>query len=169
VFEFEIMPPQANSPGQMSMGMAGEILKKLETNYGRAGEIYAEYLGKNAHLLQRRVTDTIVQMQKLLGNAENAERFWVSAATVLLIGASIANELKLTNFNITRMSDFIVSTFARMRSAKLGSDLDISKVQSIKAILASYINSNRRSVLATDTVGQPCRTPASGKDHEHDG
>ena len=152
IFEFEITPPDPNSPGQISMGTAGTLLKKLEGNYGRAGERYAEHLGQSVEWLPERVHDTLVMLQKQL-NAPSSERFWVAAAAVQLLGAQMANDINLARFDVGRMSDFIVATFAKLRTARTIGDLDVGKKDSVKAFLANYLNTHRRSILATDTAG----------------
>jgi Domain of unknown function (DUF927) len=152
IFEFEITAPLPGTPGQIDMGLAGEILKKLEYNYGHAGTKFAELLGKSVDTLQRRVTDKVIQLQDEL-KAPSAERFWVAAAAVLLLGAQMANDINLARFDVGRMRDFIGVTFDKMRGAKISSDLDVSKAHSLREILASFINTHRREIMATDIAG----------------
>ena len=170
IFEFEITPPDPVGPGQISTATAGTLLKKLEGNYGRAGECYAEHLGKSVEWLPERVHDTLVLLQKQL-KAPPSERFWVAAAAVQLLGAQMANDINLARFDVGRMSDFVVGTFDKLRTARLIGDLDVGKKDSVKAILASYLNTHRRSICATDTAGtagragsdEPCHDPERGR------
>jgi hypothetical protein len=157
IFEFEVSPP--NSTGQLAMGVAGEILKKLETNYGHAGMRFAELMGKSVDTLQGTVSDKVNDLQTKF-NVQQPERFWLSAAAVLLVGAQMANDINLTRFDVGGMQDFIGATFDKMRMAKLGSDLDISKTGSVCQALTTYINTHRRAILATDTAGQSARVGA---------
>jgi len=152
IFEFEIMRPDPNSPGQISMGEAGALLKKLEHNYGHAGLKYAEHLGKSVDTLPGEITQRVSQLQKEL-KAEDADRFWVSAAAVLMVGAEQANKIGLTNFDIPKMRTFIGEIYTRMRGAKAAGDMDISNKETLKAALANYLNTHRRSIYATDTKG----------------
>jgi hypothetical protein len=154
IFEFEVRAPTGT--GQLSMGAAGEILKKLESNYGHAGARYAEYLGVHVDTLQKRVTDMVDALQVRLG-ALGPERFWISAAAVLLLGAQIANDLKLAKFNMANMEAFIAQTFSKMRAVRSTSGLDISKKENIRGTLAAYLNTHRQNILATDTIGQSAR------------
>ena len=159
VFEFEVAPP-GRPPSDIDMEKAGITFTKLENNYGHAGMIYAEHLGKSVDTLQQRVTDKRNWLLSRL-NITQDERFWWAAATVLLVGAEIANEIKLAQFDIPAMEKFIDLTFAKMRAAKIAGDLDISKSNGIVAALAAYVNTHRRSVLATDVVGQSARAGLS--------
>ena len=141
------------------MGAAGEILKKLETNYGHAGMNFAELMGKSVDTLQGRVTDKVNDLQGKF-NVQQPERFWLSAAAVLLVGAQMANDINLTRFDVGRMQDFIGRTFDKMRMAKLGSDLDISKTGSVCQILTTYINTHRRRSWRPT---RPASRPGSGR------
>ena len=152
MFEFEVSPP-THGVGQVDMGMAGVILKKLETNYGHAGMRFAELLGKSVDTLEQRVSDMITTLQVDL-KAQSAERFWVSAAAVLLVGAEMANSLNLSRFDTDRMMDFVHGTFRRMRMARISGDLDISKAAHLVEALKTYLNNNRRMIMATDIPGQ---------------
>ena len=158
IFEFEVRGPNPGQ-GQVSMGTAGEVLKKLEANYGHAGMKFAEHLGRSVNTLPDEVTQTVNALQKAL-NAPTTERFWVAAAAVLLLGAQMANDINLTRFDVARMGEFVTKTFGNMRTASIAGDLDISKKDSIRSILATYVNTHRRMALATDTAGLSGRAGA---------
>jgi len=151
IFEFEVGAPTPGV-GQISTADAGKILKALETNYGHAGLVYAAHLGSSFEKIQAMVHDTTKYLEDVL-KANNDERYWLSAAAVLLVGAQLANNLNLTRFDVGRMSDFIAQTFTNMRLTRMRAGVNISHSDNLFLILSSFINSDRRGVLATDIVG----------------
>lgn len=153
IFEFEVGAPTPGV-GQISTADAGTILKNLEANYGHAGQIYAEHLGKSVGTLPQMVHDMTKYLEGVL-KASNDERYWLSAAAVLLVGAQLANNLNLTRFDVGRMSDFIAQTFTNMRLTRMRAGVNISHSDNLFLILSAFINSDRRGVLATDIVGSP--------------
>jgi len=151
IFEFQVS--EAPKSG-LTVGEAGAIIKALEANYGHAGMIYAEHLGKSIDWLPGRVTDVMNLLQKEL-KTEDDERFWLAAAAALLIGAQLANDLNLARYDIGRMTDFIHQTLHSMRGVRAFGDLDIALPANVLTLLQGYLNSQRRTTLVTDTAVVP--------------
>jgi hypothetical protein len=150
VFEFEVDKPNPGV-GQISMGDAAKIISALKDNYGHAGMIYAEELGRSVDKLPQQVSDTLNMFEKAI-KATQDERFWVAGMAVLTLGAQIANNVNLTRFDVGRMVDFMIGSVARLRTIRTAGDMNISNVANVAATLAYFMNSNRRATIITDTM-----------------
>lgn len=148
VFEFQVVR-DPSFVGQVSLGDAGRRLSDLNNNYGRAGEVYADWLGKHP----QEITDRVHAAKDAITSATNArpeERFWVTAVAVLLLGAKFSNELKLTNIDVEALSTFLLNTFNTLRKQVVGANVDLSSAITVQERLAEYINQRRRHTMVTD-------------------
>ena len=84
---------QAFQPG------AGPVLSLTDTNYGHAGRIYAKYLAQHAPEVEQRLAQMIRKFSVKV-NATQEERFYVTAIACILVGAMIAKQLGLFDFDV---------------------------------------------------------------------
>ena len=110
VFEV-IVPPMGE---QLSVTDVSADVADLDKNYGRAGEVYAKFLGQKGAQIQQDVRNVQRHLEQDLGTAPN-ERFWLATMSALLTGATYARQLGLANFHVPEMWKVLTSTFHKLR------------------------------------------------------
>ena len=105
IFECEIFP----SP---LVGVDGREMQiqqnKLQSNYGHAGEAYAQYLSANKAAVEKTIDSVYRYLQTRLGLTDK-HRFWLNMMAIVVTGASIANHLGLAKFDETSMIDYMAA------------------------------------------------------------
>lgn len=101
----EVEMPQLPGNDQSFVGMSDRIAD-LNDNYGHAGLLYAEYLGQNSEAVKKFVQETAENVRKLTAAAP-PERFWVFTAACLIAGATLSNQLGLTEIDVAAMQDHL--------------------------------------------------------------
>lgn len=114
VFEIEAGKVKDSSMGDAK---ARHFYGRLSSNYGKAGEVYAEYLAQHEEDVKK-----LVQTfdDKISGafSTKGDERFWVVTIATLLAGATLANRLGLCKFNLKRLQAYLINEFKSMRTLK---------------------------------------------------
>jgi hypothetical protein len=134
VFEYEIVTDQSR------MTMANEaktMLLALESNYGKAGEAYAKWLGENFDRVIEDLRDFRNKLDKSLDNPAQ-ERFWSATTTVLVKGAEYAKKLGLVDFDERAMLLFCLKLVATMREATGRQPEPTKHVNDLKELLTAY-------------------------------
>jgi hypothetical protein len=128
-----------------------ETKQLLENNYGTAGRVYAEYLGRNHAAIAESITLTPRDFQDQL-NITEGERFWLAASTTLIIGATIARNLGLINFDILSMKKRLLDLFHQQRGslADMAVNADDPNIQGDR--VADFINLRNTGVLLTNGI-----------------
>src|SRR5215470_9226496 len=147
------VPVQPNSKGIgiISKTDAQKAMGQLRDNYGHAGLVYCEFLGKNIDAIENAVTETSRTLEEIV-KATNDERFWLATMTVCYVGAHLANRLKLVEIDEAVLLDYMVQNFYRLRSLASASYVDITKAQSVERYVQDYVNANARRFLITDKL-----------------
>lgn len=157
IFEFTV--EKGNGLGIVDFGTAQTTIGKLERNYGTAGRVYAEFLGKNVE----RVRDDVIAMVSTVQNivkASSDERFWVATIAILILGAKYANELGLTDIDVGQLSKFLLTQYYRQRRTSETSSANLSSASNVGRYVVDYVNARAGSTLKTDTVNVlPGRSP----------
>ena len=160
VFEFKV-ERNVTGDGMVNGGMAQSMIGTLRANFGRAGLVYAEFLGQNAKTVKEQVAKAMENIFDVLG-ATTDERFWVGTITVTLMGAKFSNQLGLTTIDIPRLSAFLVDQFYKLRTKGGHSTTDITKSGTLADYVSDYVNTRRQQTITTDTIWrQASRPPAS--------
>lgn len=113
---FEITLPVITAKkvtGTEALGFFGRLSK----NFGKAGEVYSQFLVDNVDVLGKLVTQ-MQQKIELAVKAESADRFWVATAAAIVAGATCANKAGLTRFDIKAMYAYLVGEIKRMQAGK---------------------------------------------------
>ncbi len=111
VFELDVDTGLADG---MNDAQARHFYRQLESNYGNAGVIYAQYLAAHHDEVEQLVKQVDSAMAEKL-KSTSGERFWVATITTLVTGAMIANKLSLCQFNIKKLTTYLIREFRRMR------------------------------------------------------
>ncbi len=136
VFEWRVPP----APQVITSSEASRIAAAALSNYGQAGRVYAEWLGKN-HVQAQHIVATLNDMLNKECNAVPDERFWIASMAVLLAGAAIARKLNLVDFSLQQLKMFCVDTLTSLRldrstTPSIGADSPLRIAEMLGAYLA---------------------------------
>jgi hypothetical protein len=154
VFEYQVT--RGGNQGMVSLGDAGKVLADLNNNFGKAGELYAAWLGKNIDMIGDRVSSAKDKITKQV-NGKPEERFWITAIAVLMLGAKFGNENKLVSIDENALLSFLLSSFNTLRRQVDGSHVNLSDTRTVFERLAQYFNQRKRMTIVTDFL------PGSGR------
>lgn len=111
---YRLLEVQLRKEQQQYQADAGPLLKLTETNYGHAGRIYAKYLATHDAEIETLLHSTAAKIGEKLG-ARREERFYVTAIATIIVGAKIATQLGLFNFDTAGMYRHLAAAFVRSR------------------------------------------------------
>lgn len=154
VFESEFTAGAPKS-AQEKTAMARAV-GKLTENYGRAGEVYAEYLGRNHEAIAAAVAKFQDDVAAQIVQGDD-ERYWAATIAAILAGAHFARAAGICDIPHKPLKEFLIGELAKLREERKEVEIDVDETTTIEGILAHYIRDNqRRHFIATDTmpVGQ---------------
>lgn len=153
VFEWRVAPAVNVS---VTSSEATRIAAAAASNFGHAGKVYAEWLGKNAAALRGLVAKVSDDLNNQL-NAVPDERFWVSSAACLLVGAAIAKKLGLVDFDLPMLKAFCISTVQDLRNDRASSpSIGADTILKATDLIAAYLTEARHDrTLITSVVPGP--------------
>ena len=126
--------------GNLSKEEADVIFNSLYDNYGHAGVEYAKYLVSDLES----AIDLVMQVQQMIDKAvglTSRERFWSAVVACNIAGALIAKDLKIIDFNVKRVFDWVVKELAVMRNEIK------APAASQTSVINEFLNEHRASVL----------------------
>lgn len=121
------------------------LFQALDSNYGHAGRVYAQYLATHAPEVEQRVRDMFTRFAKA-HHMEAQERFWFAIASVLMVGAQLASELDLVKINIDTLGRFLLANISRLR----GRSVDAMSLSQPAEILAAFMAAYQDRVVVVD-------------------
>jgi hypothetical protein len=150
MFEYEVPPP--NADWSLNVGKMRRLTSRLQQNYGQAGLIYAKWLGANVDRVRANLEALDSKLPAEVSLIRE-ERLWISTIEVLLLGASYANALGLTEIDTKALKQFLYSVLQQNRSQIKGSNTDISDKTNALMVLAEFLNAMRgRHTLVTNRI-----------------
>lgn len=108
VFEVEVLKTPL---GNAERGQLEDLKLQLETNYGHAGEAYAEWLSANRDFAATTVRQLKAYVESQLQLSQE-HRFYSHIIAIILAGAHLANQMKLTSFDIPVMAAYLMDNAA---------------------------------------------------------
>jgi hypothetical protein len=151
VFEFEMSDAIRRIRRLPSETSAAKTI--MDQNYGRAGEVYAEFLGSNFAVVEKMVSEMEDWFFKN-GQGSATDRFWQCAAATLYVGALLSKKLGLIDFDILSMKKFLVEQMLKQRAAVEDMSVDADNPDIQLSRVRDFINSNLQGRIITDTVPQ---------------
>lgn len=149
VFEFPVKRVD-NYPGKIDQTAAQRINGSLNYNFGLAGMVYGEFLGKNVTLVSDGVARTSEAFNTLVKGVPD-ERFGVSTIAILAAAAKYANHLGLTTINEQKLIGFLLDRFYALREYRKTAPVGFGAATT-ERYLVDYINARRDRTLTTDEV-----------------
>lgn len=133
-------------------GSASQTIKLLETNYGHAGRIYMQWLAQNISTVEAQ----LAAINKALVNALNIqqeERFYVAAATTIIVGASIAKKLGLFDFDVQAINQVLCEAIQQARAVRDGNTLvSPAGALDVEELVGQYLYEIGDNTLRTRTL-----------------
>lgn len=127
-----------------------QAFMQLNSNYGVAGEIYADYLVKNYDVTKTAVKSTMEKLDKHLSTSSD-ERFWLATISSLLIGAKQAELAGLAQFDVPAMAKYLIAQFhAHRQEAKKHNSAATAVL-----MLQEFLTDNKPSSIVTDIIYIP--------------
>lgn len=157
VFELEIKPAPF-APGLIDSTVAQTINGSLENNFGRAGVVYAQYLGTHAKWVKASVASMLSSFNTAL-KANHDERFWIATIAVLTVGARFANNLGLTAIDEAQLVRYLVGRFEENRRYRNSAPVDMGQATNVLRYVQDYVNVRRENMLVTDIIWQQVGRP----------
>lgn len=160
LFEFQVPPFEKTV---FSSAMADQMIKRLDGNYGRAGLVYAKFLGEHHERVHNEVVRFRERIEKEF-SIQNEERYWACSMACLFMGAMYANQLKLTDIDLPAFYKFLGDTLTHMRSEVGASPVDMTSPLNVANVFGAYLADQRaRHTLITDRLwtqrGRPAGNP----------
>lgn len=156
IFEFVVpkLPPTRSSAVVLAME------NELEVNHGHAGLIYAKYLGSNIEALKELTQRTSTTIEQMIQH-DVAERFWISSMACTLVGASIAKDLGLVDFDLEGIKTALFEAHSELRKERLRiTNVNYTAADNAEDILGAYIGSIQpRNLLITNGVPKTAGKP----------
>lgn len=121
------------------------LFQALDSNYGHAGRVYAQWLSTHAGEAEKRVQDMFKKLARA-GVMESQERFWFAIASVLIVGAELANELDLVKIDVRHLAKFLIANIYRLR----GRSVDAMTLSQPTEILAAFLGAYQDRALVVD-------------------
>ena len=159
IFEYVVRP---GVTAQRTNADASRIIAKLNDNYGRPGELYADFLGKNFEQVDKEVAKFLADIEQQV-NGKPDERFWVSLVTCIVMGARYANQLGLTEIDEEALLKFMLTVLGNMRDERDMQPVDMKNVMNVADVLARFLGDMRaRHTLKTDRIHVGRGKPGKG-------
>jgi hypothetical protein len=137
-----------------------KVKRTLEENYGRAGEVYAAFLGANHALVQSMVQSAIAHFHQKLA-AKEADRFWIAAAATLWVGAKLSKHLKLVDFDMLSMEAFLVEAVKKQRISVTDMTLDGDDPDTHLERISEFLNKHNSNLIITKRLPPSSGRPAA--------
>lgn len=163
VFEFTA---RKSKTFNMDAGRAIRIVAKARENYGRAGEVYAQWIGENIDLVTREVAAVDEALRRKYGATE-AERNWFGLIACLLLGLKYAIRLGLLDCDdadIQALKTFLLEeALPDMRKQSSNQNADLNQEVNVSEILSQFLRSMKaRNTITTDEVQMQGRPGING-------
>lgn len=160
VFEYQVQP--STGKGQIDQADASQIVGEVDENYGVVGLEYAQFLGSNHNTIKAETEAFYKQIGVELAT-KNEERFWRVMVATLLLGATYANRLGFTTFDLDALKRFLFDTISTLRNDKGKQSSDMDDKINVSNILAQYLNEQRaRHTIRTNKIHNGRGRPVPG-------
>jgi hypothetical protein len=162
VWEVEVPPRPANKYVENFDG----IMRELDNNFGHAGAAISAWLGPRAKSMKDRVMTMQESLRREFGTGD-AERFHLALATCVLMGAAVANAVKVANFDISTLHAYLKAEFQSNQRKLVETPVGIDKAVNQVNYISNYLNDAQTRKLRTDIFaakqrGQPHRVNVIG-------
>jgi hypothetical protein len=149
VFEFPV--PNRFNGSALARSDIAQIRLQLEENFGTAGLVYAEFLGRHGAAVGALVSNYMDEFQQKLHTRDD-ERFWVAVSSTIIAGASIAKKLGLLPFDLDAMWEFLAGNIRAQRVQVKDMGVNVEDPGTHIGRLEQFLNAHVRNQIHTDTM-----------------
>lgn len=148
VFELDV----PIGPPTVPTSVADRILSKLEDNYGRAGELYAEYIVTHRVTIETMLDKVGAHFRNVLSTTQE-ERFWLTAMTSIYVGAFLANVSVGTSFDLPALEQYLIGEIYNLRNMRNTAVRDITKTDKLDDLIGYMLSTIKgKNLLETDII-----------------
>lgn len=144
---FEMRCPPLDAVGPHNVRMLE--ISRIGRNYGRAGEVYAQWLVDHMDEAKHMVQQVSAALSKAL-NPLDKERFWFATVVALIAGAKLAEKAGVLRFDIAALARCLIKHYSVQRytysSFKTNDQAD--------DVLGRFATANSDLILRTDIVAK---------------
>lgn len=173
----ELRAEVINDPTMKNDAEARNFYGRIKNNFGNAGLIYAQWLANNPELAEATLQKVDQKISARL-NSDTPERFWVATAASLVAGAQIATKLKLCNFDIPALYDYLIKQI-KVSKRQAREEWSNPTERSITMVMR-YMHEKRDYLIHAESMPRPgnaknailpheFRNPAVGRIGHQDG
>lgn len=134
---FEYGVPEGREQDKPKMDKA---MRELSSNYGLAGRVYIGAVMRNRDKISDAIEKKANQILAQTGGT-NAERFWATLIACWYVGATVAKNLNLHEYDVNKVMGWVTGqvSVSRESSGKAAADP--------KALIGEFINQNLSSMI----------------------
>ena len=114
--------------------------KKLDNNYGHAGEIFIKHMVHNVVKIQAKF-DQVLRLLEEKSGAGGKERFWLAIATSNIVGGIIAKDLGLHSFDMNKIFNWVVDKMREMQGVVT------ENARTPAQVISEFINNSTNKAL----------------------
>lgn len=136
-------------------------LTQLRLHFGGIGARYAKYLGENQEKIAKALLLWQSKLAREVGADPQVERFWMAAMSTTMMGAYLANTLKLCSFPLNEMKAYLVSEYRRMKHDLATNPNDLAADTALINALGVFLSEKgpRNTVILDKTWTARTRPP----------
>jgi Domain of unknown function (DUF927) len=136
-------------------------LTQLRLNFGGIGAKYAKYLGENQEKIAKALLLFQSKLAREIGADPQVERFWIAAMSTTMMGAYLANALKLCSFPLNEMKAYLVGEYHRMKQEMALNPNDLAADTALVNALGVFLTEKlpRNTVILDKTWTARTRPP----------
>ena len=124
--------------------------QSMAVNFGVAGMVYAGFLGRHHAMVGGMMRDVINDLIRQLELTEE-DRFWVSAAAAIFVGATIAKKLDLIAFDTAGIYRLLVSLLRRQKTSMKDMNVSADDPDTQLDRVADFINEHVNAIIRTES------------------
>ena len=162
---FEMKVPKVE--GHLRKSDVANLTMSLDNNYGWAGVMYAEYLGRNPDQVRKDTQEILHRLEDEL-NVKDEERFWCAVVATIVAGAEIANRVCQAGFDVGELHHYMKEAFLRLRTEILKHAVVGGSEVNVSAILTQFFKAFPNNHLWVDKKHIGRGRPKLKVIHQHD-
>jgi Domain of unknown function (DUF927) len=132
---------------------ADNIEATLRDNHGEAGRVYSRYLADNVDAIKTRLTDKKVKLDKYF-KPTNDERFYIRTIAAVIVGAELARDLGIINFDIRGIVTVLDTAITKTRALRKV-ETPIDPKDKLIGQLDEFITAYQQECVVTDYLKRP--------------
>lgn len=140
---FEVSLPSLIAPD----AIVTRAFSKLESNYGHAGHIYAQYLATHRTEVEKLVQDIQDTLKKKV-SVGASERYWVAFMTSVIAAGNLVAKAGILNIDMPKLSKWLLASF---REQQTGVSVNYKNpAEAAVGSVFSFVDANRNKMLLVE-------------------